>query len=204
MNLTVMETLERAAPDAKINDIKALLGRMMFTGKAQHKKVGVGARCACARTDRQTHVGSWTNRHAYMKWTRQIDRQTHGVRPAVRKTTSTCGCRDMDRSRWRLEPCQRAMLAVSWRVSFFTAMLLRNHAFAWLLSPQLGMDSELEALKTSGFLSAWCMAGVAPGWHWQSSRGLNMSVWCAAGVSPGRRAERRREGAACPGQVHAE
>lgn len=35
---TVVETLERAAPDAQMNDIKALLGRMMFTGNAVHKK----------------------------------------------------------------------------------------------------------------------------------------------------------------------
>ena len=37
--LTVLETLERAAPDAEMKDIKALLGRMMFSGKAMHKKV---------------------------------------------------------------------------------------------------------------------------------------------------------------------
>ncbi len=36
--LTVLETLERAAPDAEMKDIKALLGRMMFSGKAMHKK----------------------------------------------------------------------------------------------------------------------------------------------------------------------
>jgi hypothetical protein len=35
----VQETLERSATDAQLNDIKALLGRMMFTGKAVHKKV---------------------------------------------------------------------------------------------------------------------------------------------------------------------
>lgn len=39
MERTVVETLERAAPDAQMNDIKALLGRMMFTGNAVHKKV---------------------------------------------------------------------------------------------------------------------------------------------------------------------
>lgn len=39
LNLSVQETLERAATDAQLNDIKALLGRMMFTGKAVHKKV---------------------------------------------------------------------------------------------------------------------------------------------------------------------
>lgn len=38
--LTVLETLERAAPDAEMKDIKALLGRMMFSGKAMHKKAG--------------------------------------------------------------------------------------------------------------------------------------------------------------------
>ena len=37
--VSVLETLERAAPDATLNDIKALLGRMMFTGKAMQKKV---------------------------------------------------------------------------------------------------------------------------------------------------------------------
>ena len=39
--LTVLETLERAAPDAEMKDIKALLGRMMFSGKAMHKKVQI-------------------------------------------------------------------------------------------------------------------------------------------------------------------
>ena len=34
----MLETLERAAPDATLNDIKALLARMMFSGKAMHKK----------------------------------------------------------------------------------------------------------------------------------------------------------------------
>jgi hypothetical protein len=37
--LTVLETLERAAPDSEMKDFKALLGRMMFSGKAMHKKV---------------------------------------------------------------------------------------------------------------------------------------------------------------------
>ncbi|KAK9842531.1 hypothetical protein WJX81_004688 [Elliptochloris bilobata] len=40
-NLTVSETLVRAAPDAQLNEVKALLGRMMFTGKSVQKKVGV-------------------------------------------------------------------------------------------------------------------------------------------------------------------
>ena len=39
LDLSVQETLERAAQDAQLNDIKALLGRMMFTGKAVHKRV---------------------------------------------------------------------------------------------------------------------------------------------------------------------
>lgn len=37
--LTVIDTMVQAAPDAKLNDIKALLGRMMFSGKAMEKKV---------------------------------------------------------------------------------------------------------------------------------------------------------------------
>lgn len=37
-NLTVMDTLVRAAPDAQLNDVKALLGRMMFTGRSVLKK----------------------------------------------------------------------------------------------------------------------------------------------------------------------
>lgn len=32
LGLTVLETLQRAAPDAMLNDIKALLGQMMFSG----------------------------------------------------------------------------------------------------------------------------------------------------------------------------
>ena len=37
--MSVTGTLVDAAPDAKLNDIKALLGRMMFSGKAMDKKV---------------------------------------------------------------------------------------------------------------------------------------------------------------------
>lgn len=36
-----METLVRAAPDAKLNDVKALLGQMMFSGDAMEKKVRI-------------------------------------------------------------------------------------------------------------------------------------------------------------------
>ena len=39
LELSVQETLERSATEAQLNDIKALLGRMMFTGKSVHKKV---------------------------------------------------------------------------------------------------------------------------------------------------------------------
>lgn len=38
-NLTVLKTLELAAPDAELQDIKAILGRMMFSGSAMDKKV---------------------------------------------------------------------------------------------------------------------------------------------------------------------
>ena len=38
-NLTVLKTLELAAPDAELQDIKAILGRMMFSGAAMDKKV---------------------------------------------------------------------------------------------------------------------------------------------------------------------
>eukprot|EP01026_Neomeris_dumetosa_P057442 TRINITY_DN528_c0_g2_i2.p1 TRINITY_DN528_c0_g2~~TRINITY_DN528_c0_g2_i2.p1 ORF type:complete len:439 (-),score=81.31 TRINITY_DN528_c0_g2_i2:305-1567(-) len=41
LNLTVIDTLQKAAPNAKMNDIKALLGRMMFSGTAMEKKVQV-------------------------------------------------------------------------------------------------------------------------------------------------------------------
>lgn len=51
---TVLGTLEKAAPDAKINDIKRLLGQMMFSGKAMEKQVkwlsgGEKARLALAK-----------------------------------------------------------------------------------------------------------------------------------------------------------
>ena len=39
-NLSALETLVEAQPDAKINDLKALLGKMMFSGEAMNKKVG--------------------------------------------------------------------------------------------------------------------------------------------------------------------
>lgn len=35
----VLQTMVKAAPDAQLNDVKALLGRMMFSGKAMEKKV---------------------------------------------------------------------------------------------------------------------------------------------------------------------
>ncbi|KAK9809695.1 hypothetical protein WJX73_005997 [Symbiochloris irregularis] len=40
-SMTVMETLVKAAPDAVVNDIKALLGRMLFPKAAMEKKVEV-------------------------------------------------------------------------------------------------------------------------------------------------------------------
>ena len=38
---SVLDTMIKAAPDAQLNDVKALLGRMMFSGKAMEKKVSV-------------------------------------------------------------------------------------------------------------------------------------------------------------------
>jgi len=54
LSLTVLETLERAAPDAQMREIKSLLGRFMFKGDAMHKKVewlsgGEKARLALAK-----------------------------------------------------------------------------------------------------------------------------------------------------------
>ena len=48
LDVSVQETLERAATDAQLNDIKALLGRMMFTGKSVHKKVTCVSVCSQA------------------------------------------------------------------------------------------------------------------------------------------------------------
>ena len=47
VKLTVEETMVQAAPDAKINDIKALLGRMMFSGKSMDKRVCASPRHSC-------------------------------------------------------------------------------------------------------------------------------------------------------------
>ncbi|GLI58502.1 hypothetical protein VaNZ11_000233, partial [Volvox africanus] len=41
LDLTVLDTLVQASPDAKLNDLKALLGRMLFSGAAMEKKVRV-------------------------------------------------------------------------------------------------------------------------------------------------------------------
>ncbi|KAL4439755.1 hypothetical protein ABPG75_002756 [Micractinium tetrahymenae] len=54
LKLTVLETLIRAAPDAKLNDIKALLGKMLFSGAGMEKRVewlsgGEKARLALAK-----------------------------------------------------------------------------------------------------------------------------------------------------------
>jgi hypothetical protein len=37
--MTVLDTLIQASPDAKLNDLKQLLGRMLFSGSAMDKKV---------------------------------------------------------------------------------------------------------------------------------------------------------------------
>lgn len=41
--LTVLDTLVHASPDAKLNDLKNLLGRMLFSSGAMDKKVRPGA-----------------------------------------------------------------------------------------------------------------------------------------------------------------
>ncbi|GAB4823640.1 hypothetical protein N2152v2_010686 [Parachlorella kessleri] len=43
LDLTVLDTLIRAAPDAKLNDIKGLLGKMLFSGKGMEKKASIHA-----------------------------------------------------------------------------------------------------------------------------------------------------------------
>lgn len=43
---SVLNTMIKAAPDAQLNDVKALLGRMMFSGKAMEKKVSVNTKSA--------------------------------------------------------------------------------------------------------------------------------------------------------------
>ena len=48
--LTVIDTMVQAAPDAKMNDIKSLLGRMMFSGKSMEKSVSICGDCACKVT----------------------------------------------------------------------------------------------------------------------------------------------------------
>ena len=45
---TVVNTLIEAAPDAELPDVKALLGRMMFSGAAMEKRVRVCAQVAVA------------------------------------------------------------------------------------------------------------------------------------------------------------
>jgi hypothetical protein len=39
LNISVLDTLIHSSPDAKINDLKQLLGRMLFSGLAMDKKV---------------------------------------------------------------------------------------------------------------------------------------------------------------------
>lgn len=38
LGMTVLETLQQASPEAKVNDLKQLLGRMLFSGSAMDKK----------------------------------------------------------------------------------------------------------------------------------------------------------------------
>ena len=42
LDQTVLHTMVKAAPDAQLNDVKALLGRMMFNTKAMEKKASGG------------------------------------------------------------------------------------------------------------------------------------------------------------------
>lgn len=64
----VLQTMVKAAPDAQLNDVKALLGRMMFSGKAMEKKVrfhlgvlvlGCGLGCLVGVRSGGLAWGSW-------------------------------------------------------------------------------------------------------------------------------------------------
>jgi ATPase subunit of ABC transporter with duplicated ATPase domains len=48
LNENVLNTLVGSAPDAKVNDLKQLLGRMLFSGNAMEKKVRT-CECLCVR-----------------------------------------------------------------------------------------------------------------------------------------------------------
>lgn len=45
LNSTVLDTLVQASPDAKVSDLKALLGRMLFSGNSVDKKVRCAGHC---------------------------------------------------------------------------------------------------------------------------------------------------------------
>lgn len=63
--LSVLETLVQASPDAKLNDLKSLLGRMLFSSGAMDKKVGRVTRGAAAKGAMQRHEhGVLPPRHA--------------------------------------------------------------------------------------------------------------------------------------------
>lgn len=55
LNKTVLDTLVEAAPDAKINELKQLLGRMLFSGTAMEKKVREGQQHPAVQRDSSTH-----------------------------------------------------------------------------------------------------------------------------------------------------
>merc|ERR1719311_480655 len=101
LGLTALETLVQAAPDAKLDDIKALLGRMLFSGSGMERKVGPsraarrpsgpsrGPLCWPRTTD--TSCGRWRTaswRCATSGWW-------------TTKATTTSSCRRMTRRRRR-------------------------------------------------------------------------------------------------------
>ena len=67
LDLSVQDTLERSAgTDVQLSDIKALLGRMMFTGRAVHKKVRL-CRCWTVCEMQQLRAGGIAWRQAASK-----------------------------------------------------------------------------------------------------------------------------------------
>ncbi|EFJ51883.1 hypothetical protein VOLCADRAFT_56598 [Volvox carteri f. nagariensis] len=56
LDLTVLETLVQASPDAKLNDLKALLGRMLFSGSAMDKKVRRALKGSFDRWERKARL----------------------------------------------------------------------------------------------------------------------------------------------------
>ena len=84
---TVLNTLVEAAPDAELPDVKALLGRMMFSGSAMEKKVVPSSRLLTRSRSFRVQLG-----------------ETHMHAPPESRHQHRCSCRQQAHALWQPFP----------------------------------------------------------------------------------------------------